>query len=86
MGLAGGTEPPRKGEAGGLCSYSSTYGESRGAGWRGGGCAGPPTAERRRADWAAPAPLPQWRPTVNCLPGLIWLRHGTIARSAWLLE
>ncbi|KAI7835493.1 hypothetical protein COHA_010610 [Chlorella ohadii] len=25
MGLAGGSEPPRKGEAGGLCNYSSTY-------------------------------------------------------------
>jgi hypothetical protein len=25
MGLAGGTEPPRKGDAGGLCNYSSTY-------------------------------------------------------------
>ena len=27
MGLATGAEPPSKGEAGGLCRYSSTYGE-----------------------------------------------------------
>lgn len=52
MGLAAGSEPPRKGEAGGLCNYSSTYGESMAAAWAAWGGA-PPYCEHpaRRLGW-----------------------------------